>query len=1039
VREREAQEREPIEAIKHRSTGTTRYRVREGKETTGRAGQQVLTLYSEPSSTYETNGVCEMIAEPVNGSAPTRLFKEGDSMFIFNTQRSAAVTSARIMCSLFCSLNLLIHCYAFGAGFRLPTASARSEARNNVDYDRARASALQGAQAVSWLKQQGIYDSLRPATEASRYQLQWADGAYQAINPAQNLRARFTPTEMSLAAGDKGRDQQLGMKLTAIGYGANLHHLAEGEMMAAGNRIEYLRKRADGQGGKLVEWYLNRAEGLEQGFTIAERPEDNPSGARLTVALETTGNLAAKLQADRRGLVLESEDGTSALSYSGLHAYDARGEEMASELVLADNAVHLEVDDSEAIYPLTIDPVFAQVTKLSAADGAADDEFSYSVSISGDTAVVGALNNDIGGNQDQGAAYVFERNQGGANTWGQVVKLIASDGAYGDQFGNAVAIDGDTIAVGARLHNVGGNIFQGSAYIFARNQGGANQWGEVKEITASDGTEEDAFGGSIAISGDTIAVGAGGKNKLQGSAYVFERNQGGTNNWGEIKKLTASDGTTDDRFGTSIALNLDTIVVGAPLHQVGAEPQQGSAYVFERNQGGAGQWGEIKKLSASDGVKDDFFGDSVGIAGDTIVVGADFDDVGAKKDQGSAYVFERNQGGAGQWGEIKKLSSSDGAEFDYFGTSVAISLDTIVVGVPGDDVGANSAQGSAYVFERNQGGANTWGEIKKLTASDGETNDELGVQIAISGATIIAGAYFDVVGANQAQGSSYIFAFAATNLPPQINPATLSRQQGSPAAVEAIATVSDDLNAAGSLVVTVTSAPAGISVSSITNTNGTITASIAVACSATLGTNLVGLQVTDANNATATGNLTINVTAETTPPTIACPTGVTAIAARPGDATVVVNYPPPMATDNCSVPTVACNPPSGSAFPVGTTTVICTATDAASNTAQCSFSVTVFDVCLQDDSDSGRVLLFNSLTGDYVFCCSGLKYTGKGSVTKKGGTFTLIHYVVDRRLQASVDATVNRGTASLQMPPGSLLCSITDRDIRNNTCGCSAP
>jgi hypothetical protein len=285
--------------------------------------------------------------------------------------------------------------------------------------------------------------------------------------------------------------------------------------------------------------------------------------------------------------------------------------------------------------------------------------------------------------------------------------------------------------------------------------------------------------------------------------------------------------------------------------------------VFARNQGGPENWGEVKKLIASDGALGDSFGQSVGISGDTVVVGADFDAVGANVSQGSAYVFERTQGGLDNWGEVKHLIASGGADSELFGSSVAIGVDTIIVGAPGNDAPTLN-QGAAYAFQRDQGGAGNWGQVAKITASNGANDDLLGVSAAIDGDTMIVGTVA-TVGANNNQGTAFIFGCDCTpppppNNPPQISPATISRQQDSPSSVQTIATVSDDLTPAGSLVVTVTSVPLGISISSITNTNGTITASIAVACSATLGANLVGLKVTDSGNATATGNLTINVT-----------------------------------------------------------------------------------------------------------------------------------------------------------------------------------
>ncbi|HSB12623.1 MAG TPA: Calx-beta domain-containing protein [Blastocatellia bacterium] len=180
-------------------------------------------------------------------------------------------------------------------------------------------------------------------------------------------------------------------------------------------------------------------------------------------------------------------------------------------------------------------------------------------------------------------------------------------------------------------------------------------------------------------------------------------------------------------------------------------------------------------------------------------------------------------------------------------------------------------------------------------------------------------------------------------------------------------------------------------------------------------------------------------TVDQTPPTLACPANVSAVTnqnvcQQGGCATV--SYTTPTAMDNCPGVQVVCSPPSGACMPTGSTTVTCTATDTAGNTASCSFSVTVFDVCLQDDSNPNTVLLFNSQTGAYKFCCGGTTYTGTGTVSVKGCIITLSHSEGDRRLSASIDKTQFKGIASLQSPPGVMKCSITDRDTRNNTCNC---
>jgi HYR domain/Subtilase family len=175
---------------------------------------------------------------------------------------------------------------------------------------------------------------------------------------------------------------------------------------------------------------------------------------------------------------------------------------------------------------------------------------------------------------------------------------------------------------------------------------------------------------------------------------------------------------------------------------------------------------------------------------------------------------------------------------------------------------------------------------------------------------------------------------------------------------------------------------------------------------------------------------------DTQPPSITCPPNQTAVTDQntcPAPACQTVNFPPPTASDNCPGVIVVCNPPSGSCFPIGTTTVTCTATDASGNTSNCSFTVTTFDTALQDDSNPNTILLWNSLTGQYRFCCNGITFTGVGTSIIKGCVFTLQHNPADRRVLGLVDKSVHRGTASIQAPPGTIRCTITDRNTLNDT------
>ena len=353
----------------------------------------------------------------------------------------------------------------------------------------------------------------------------------------------------------------------------------------------------------------------------------------------------------------------------------------------------------------------------------------------------------------------------GANQWGKVKKLVASDAQPGDHFGwEALAISGDTVVVGAWEENAGGHK-SGAAYVFKRNQGGADNWGEVKKLVASDAEADDWFGMDVAISADTVVVGAKSEDAggySAGAAYVFKRNQGGADNWGEVKKLVASDAKVADNFGSSVGISGDTVRCGRDRSGRFPRPRwrdaAGAAYVFERNQGGADNWGEVKKLVASDFQTGDTFGVSTAISVDTIVVGAYLEDSGAQE-AGAAYVYQRDEGGVGSWGEVQKIVASDAEDGDLFGYTVAVSGDTLVTGAYREDAKGYRA-GAVYVFERNQGGADNWGEVKKLVASDAQASDFFGRDVALDGHTVILGAYGEDAEGDYA-GAAYLFDTAA--------------------------------------------------------------------------------------------------------------------------------------------------------------------------------------------------------------------------------------------------------------------------------------
>jgi hypothetical protein len=407
---------------------------------------------------------------------------------------------------------------------------------------------------------------------------------------------------------------------------------------------------------------------------------------------------------------------------------------------------------------ITDSNIFTQVQKLTASDGAANDSLGYALSVSGDTLVVGAYNATVGPNPKQGAAYVYYYNAG-SKDWEFFKKLTASDGAANDEFGFSVALDGDTLVIGADTASVSGHAHQGAAYVFGRSQGGADNWGEVRKLTSSDGAQGDDFGVSVAVNTDSIVVGADYADVLnvgddQGAAYVYSRNQGGQDNWGQTKKLVASDGAPSDSFGYAVTINADTAVIGSYMATITTHQDQGAAYIFYRDTGGSDNWGEFKKLTRQTGTAEDLFGVSVALDGDNLVVGAS--GVGGFH-AGAAYVFNRNQNGLDAWGEVATLDAPDAADFDDFGVSVSILGNQAIVGADNSHVDGVSPRGAAYVFEQNTGGANQWGFTGKLISNDGVNLDSMGRSVALNGEFYIAGVPGAKIGFNTDQGAAYIF------------------------------------------------------------------------------------------------------------------------------------------------------------------------------------------------------------------------------------------------------------------------------------------
>ena len=349
--------------------------------------------------------------------------------------------------------------------------------------------------------------------------------------------------------------------------------------------------------------------------------------------------------------------------------------------------------------------------------------FGCSVSIDGNVALVGARGDDNGNRIRTGSATVFRHN---GSSWVREQKLLAADGARDARFGDSVSIDGDVALVGAPHH-----LNQGTAYVFRRS--GAT-WVQMQKLVAANRIRNAQFGGAVCIDGNVAIVGAwaddNGNRVRTGSATVF-RHSGST--WMQVQKLLASDGTRDARFGYSVAIDGNIVLVGAPHHQ-----NQGAVYVYQLE---GGNWRQVQRLSAADGARDARFGESVSIHGNFALVGAPH-----HLNEGAAYVFRRS---GATWMQMQKLVAANRIRNAQFGSAVSVDQNIAIVGATGDDNGKRVRTGSATVYRYN---GSSWVRVQKLLATDGTRDARFGDAVSIDGKAMLVGSPH-----HNGQGSGYVF------------------------------------------------------------------------------------------------------------------------------------------------------------------------------------------------------------------------------------------------------------------------------------------
>lgn len=558
------------------------------------------------------------------------------------------------------------------------------------------------------------------------YNIIHQDNVYSAVNPIQNLAIRFYPTYVELANLEVP-SQRWQMGLIGYGYGKTTMRLPSAHLVCSENRANYWY-------GELNEWYINGPLGLEQGFTLNAPPEKRIDKQALVFTLAFSTGSA--IDTDAQSLLLNSVAGQPVFQYGQFHVNDARGCVLPVCVEVdesqTDDCIHLHIiiDDTDAVYPIVVDPIVQQATLTTTDSGIS--VFGTSISISGDTvAISSATGHDANG--PVYSIYVFVRN--GA-TWVQQAKFAPAGQVSNDNFGASVALDRDTALVGAPGNSLG----VGTAYIFTRN---GVSWAQQAQLIGTDTVSISSFGNSVAVNGNTAVIGANftGPNNT-GAAYVFVRNGVA---WTQQAKLNTLDPANSDNIGSSVALSGDTALVGAAAKPVGTGGT-GATYVFIRN---GSTWAQQAKLLANDTINAFYFGSAVALSGDTALVGANGTD--PNNSTGAAYVFVRN---GTNWIKQARLTASDAAPISFFGYSVALTGDTALVGnLP------NTASGGAYVFTRS---GTIWSQQPKL--SPGGSN-RFGISVSLSSNTaIVADTITNIV---------YVFLTNAdaTVIPNQIAPA----------------------------------------------------------------------------------------------------------------------------------------------------------------------------------------------------------------------------------------------------------------------------
>jgi len=492
--------------------------------------------------------------------------------------------------------------------------------------------------------------------------------------------------------------------------------------LSAASTVSYER------GSGHAEWYINSGSGIEHGMNLAIAPSSTEKPLKFYFKVSSDLHYGG---GSENNLIFKDRHGVPALRYEKLIAFDAKGRIIPTALTWddANSSIAWQVDHQGFEYPIVIDPIIATFAQTLTPPSTIVGSFGDAIAVVGDFMAVGTPSSN--------RVYLYEKTGG---TWSLfsrknfLVSPATNDGAFGAQ---VEMPDKDTIIVSdpsfdAPTQTGGTNANQGALFIFGRNVGGDNNWGVIKQFTVTEpqlieGRLADRLGTVISFSENRIAAVAIRDGDSFDTAtkffYIFEKDRGGINNWGQIPnvKIESLNFASGFNFGKNCDLAGDFLVVGSPAENFRETPGsptvqfQGAVYIYGRNQGGINQWGLLPngRIYAPDGMFGDFFGWSVSISGDLIAVGATSRDLSPSLGgAGVVYLLSRNQGGTDAWGVLPiRITAADAAAGDSFGSVVQLDGDLLAVHASGDDVAGQNNVGSVYLFEKNKGGDNNWGAV----------------------------------------------------------------------------------------------------------------------------------------------------------------------------------------------------------------------------------------------------------------------------------------------------------------------------------------